>query len=117
MLREPWKDAHLSNGERVGLAAENGGSVVFITLRIAARNGDRQRFGEGLEEADQIVGVLSGDVDADEEARYAVTAVAPDDEFESSTELFVAVGRFGEGEFVGGGLEIIAQKGGIMAVA
>jgi hypothetical protein len=120
----PLGDGETSGGaglDRIGLlTAEDGDSVVLVTLRIAARNGDWQRFGEALEEVDQVVGVLSGDIDAGNEANGAMaleTCVAAGDEFESSTELFVSLGRLGESEFVGGGLKIVAQESGVMAIA
>jgi hypothetical protein len=43
--------------------------------------------------------------------------VAAGDVFEALAELGVAVSGLGEGPFVGGGLEVGAEEGGVVAVA
>ena len=63
---------------------------------------------------EQVVGVLSGGVEADDEVDGAV---ALGDAFEALAEEGIAGGRLGEGEFVGGGLEVVAEEGGVVAVA
>jgi hypothetical protein len=62
---------------------------------------------------EQIVGILPGRVETDDEVNGAV---ALDDAFESLAEESVAGGRFGELEFVGGGLEVVAEEGGVVAI-
>ena len=58
------------------LAAEEGGAVVFVALRIAAgdgegalgrQQGDARERGEAVQEVQEVVGVLPGDVEADGE--------------------------------------------------
>jgi hypothetical protein len=44
-------------------------------------------------------------------------AVAQGDALEALAELGVAGGGLGEGEFVGGGLEVVAEEDGAVAVA
>jgi hypothetical protein len=100
------------------LAAEVGGAVVLVALRIADREDDRQRLSQPSDEADQIVGVLPGDVDADDEAHVGAGGSGSlKDEFDPATELFVTGGGLGEGEFVGGGLKVVAQERGVVSVA
>ena len=62
----------------------------------------------------QIVGILPGGVETDDEVNRAV---ALDDAFEPLAEEGVAGGRLGEGEFGGGGLEVVAEEGGVVAIA
>src|SRR5262245_8674579 len=99
----------------VGLvAAEDGGAVVLVALRVAAGQGQGERRAQAAQEVEEVVGILAGGVEADdEEAR----AVAAGDLFEPLPELAVAGGRLGELEFLGGGLEVVAQEGGVVAVA
>src|SRR5207253_3230171 len=56
----------------------------------------------------------AGGVETDDEV---ARAVALDDAFEALAEQGVAGGRFREGQLVGGGLEVVAQEGGVVAVA
>src|SRR4051794_2956017 len=73
--------------------------------------------GEAFEEAEQIVGILPSNVDADEEEARFVRALAFGDGVQTIAKLPIAVAGFGEGEFVGGGLQIVAEKGGVMPIA
>lgn len=108
--------------DRIGLlVAKEGGAVVLVALRIAGRKAERGA-GEGsgrgclqaLQVVLQVVGILPGGVEADDEV-HRVFALG--DGLEALVELGVAVGSLGEGEFGGGGLEIVAQEGGIVTVA
>ena len=66
------------------LAAEEGGAVVLVALRIAAGEGEGATAGgvggvgggvaELVEEVQQVVGVLAGGVEADDEVDGAVRA-------------------------------------------
>jgi hypothetical protein len=67
-----------------------------------------------VEKVEQIVGILPGGVEADDEVNGAVP---PDDAFEPLAEQGIAGGGLGELEFVGRGLQIVAKEGGIVAVA
>jgi len=110
------------------LAAEEGGSVVLVTLRIAAREGqvqcsrrDRRVVPVALlvpaklvEEVDQIVGVLPGGIESNVKAARRMAASDP---FESIAKLRITFGGFGEREFVGSRLEVLAQEGGVVTVA
>ena len=69
---------------------------------------------ELMEEVQEVVGVLPGGIEADDESDGRVAA---GEEFEPLSELGVAVGGLGELEFGGGGLEVVAQEGGVVAVA
>jgi hypothetical protein len=124
----PLADGEVGGGaglDGIGLlAAEQGGAVVLVALRIAAGQGE-VGVGEGaglrcgaaaeaLEEVQEVVGVLSGGIDADGEGDGGV---ASGDGLEALAEQGIADARLGEGEFGGGGLEIVAEEGGIMAVA
>ncbi len=83
-----------------------------------AKGGGGRRLGvrraESVEEVEEVVGVLPGGVEADDEVDGAV---ALGDAFEALAELGVAGGGLGEGQFVGGGLEVVAEEGGVVAVA
>ena len=102
------------------LAAEERGAVVLVALRIAARDrhGDSGRLRAGspdrVQEVQQVVGVLPGGVESDDELD---APVALGDAFEALAETAVPCGRFGELEFVGGRLKVVAQEGGVVAVA
>ena len=61
-----------------------------------------------------MVGILPGSVETDEEVNEPV---ALDDAFEPLPEQGVASGGRGELQFVGGGLEVVAEEGGVVAVA
>jgi hypothetical protein len=67
-----------------------------------------------VEEVNQVIGVVPGGVEADVEGGAGVAA---GDEFEALPELVVALGGLGEGQLGGGGLEVVAQEGGVVAVA
>jgi hypothetical protein len=62
----------------------------------------------------QIVGIRPGRVETDDEGNGAITL---DDAFESLSEEGVAGGRFGRPEFVGGGLKVVAEESGVVAIA
>jgi hypothetical protein len=62
----------------------------------------------------QVVGILPGHIEADVER---TESVALGERLEPSAELGVAVSGLGEGEFVGSGLQILLEEGGIVAVA
>jgi hypothetical protein len=106
------------------LGPEEGGAVVLVPLGVAAGDGDDglgdgtrpliRVPGEVVEEVEEVVGVLPGGVEADDEGDGRV---APGDVFQAPPELGVAVGGLGEGEFSGGGLEVVAEEGGVVAVA
>src|SRR5262249_37093733 len=96
------------------VAAKDGGAGVLVALRVAARHGQRRRPARAVEEVGQVVGVRAGGIEADDEDARAVAA---GDLFEPLPELAVAGGRLGELEFGGGRLEIVAQEGGVVAVA
>ena len=63
---------------------------------------------------EQVVGVLAGGVETDDEVDGAVVL---GDAVEPLPELAVPLGRFGELEFVSGGLKVVAQEGGIVTIA
>jgi hypothetical protein len=70
--------------------------------------------GESLEEVDQVVGVLSGGIDADGEGGAGVLA---GELFEARLELGVAGARLGEPQWGAGRLEVGAEEHGDVAVA
>jgi len=70
--------------------------------------------GEVVEEVQEVVGVLAGGIEADDEGDGGVAA---GEVFESLSELGVAVGGLGELQLVGGGLEVVAEEGGVVTVA
>ena len=80
----------------------------------AALTASASGVAEVVQEVEQVVGVLAGGVEADDEGDGAV---ALGDAFEALAEEGVAGGGLGEGEFVGGGLEVVAEEGGVVAVA
>lgn len=105
------------------LAAEEGGTIVFVALRIAAgdENGEGRRAsgasrgsGEGVQEVQQVVGVLAGGIEADDEGDIGVTL---GEALQALPQGGIADGGLGELQLGGGGLEIVAEEGGIMAVA
>jgi hypothetical protein len=67
-----------------------------------------------MQEVQQMVGVLAGGVEANQEVD---ATVATHDLFEALAELIVAAARLGERQLACGGLEIGAQEGGVMAIA
>ena len=87
------------------LAAEDGGAIVFVALRIAARDTPRHlrarrasagrgaRAGKRVQKVQQVVGILAGGVEADDKVD---AAVAVHDLFEPLAELGVACCRLGE---------------------
>src|SRR5262249_48023074 len=122
---------------RIGLlVAEQGGAVVLVALRITAgesqhRVGERRgvrwsirgvgaacagarRGSEGVQKMQQVVGVLSGGVETDDQVDGAVTL---DNVFEALAKLPVADGRLGERQFGRGRLQVVAQEAGVVPVA
>ena len=102
------------------LAAEESGTVVLVALRIATRDGERgvgerrwraccvSRWSlESMQEVEEVVGVLPGGVEADDEVNGAV---ALGDAFEALAELGIAGGGLDEGQFVGRGLQVGAGR-------
>ena len=106
----------------IGLVgSEKGGAVVFGALGIAAGDGEgegRDGVGVGLaesvEEVEEVVGVLAGGVEADDEQHRSLPQ---GDAFQALAEAGVAGGRLGELQFVGGGLEVVLEEGDVVAVA
>jgi hypothetical protein len=109
----------------IGLVAgKEGGAIVLVALRIATGDGD-VGMGDGtsilcvllaelLEEVQEVVGILSGGIESDVE----VDRIMPlGDVFEPLAQLRVTVGGLGEGQFVAGGLEVMAKEGGVVSVA
>jgi hypothetical protein len=69
---------------------------------------------EPVQEVQQVVGVLAGGIQADDEADRRV---ACGDLLEALVEPGLAVGRLGERQLGGGGLLILTQEGAVVAVA
>jgi hypothetical protein len=67
-----------------------------------------------MQEVEEVVGVLPGGVEPDDEVDGAE---ALGDEFETSAEFAIAVAGLGEEEFGGGGLQIGPEEGGVVAIA
>jgi hypothetical protein len=67
-----------------------------------------------VEEVAEVVGVRSGGVAAEGEGDGGVSS---GDLLESLAELGVAVGGLGERELGGGGVEVVVEEGGDVAVA
>ncbi len=70
--------------------------------------------GEAVAEVEEVVGVLPGGVESDDQVEEPVPL---DDAFEALAERCGASGRLGDGELGGGGLEVVAEEGGVVAVA
>src|SRR5262249_1082545 len=105
------------------LAAEQGGAVVLVALRVAAGEGKGERGRPGraggrraqaVQEVKQVLRVLPGDVEADDEVHRPVPL---DNTFEALPQEGITRGRLGEGEFVGGRLEVVAEEGSVVTVA
>jgi hypothetical protein len=106
------------------LAAEQGGAVVLVALGIAEGDADAGvgegaslRAGGGVElgqEADEVVGVLAGGVEADGEVDGGMGGGEAGEAF---AEQGVPLGGLGEGEVGGGGLEVVTEESGVVAVA
>jgi hypothetical protein len=67
-----------------------------------------------MQEVERIVGVLPRCIEADDEVDGAV---ALRDAFEALTELAKAGRGLDEGQFIGRRLQVVAQVGGVVAVA
>jgi hypothetical protein len=102
------------------LVAEQGHAIVLVALRIAA--GDTEAgAGKGgsarsqtMHELYQVVGILSGGIDADDKVDGAV---AGGNLRESLLEPGVAGRRLGERQFGGGRLQVVAEEGGVVPIA
>ena len=121
-------DGEVSTGaglDRIGLfAAEQGGTVVLVALRIAARHNDVgvgddagalwASVAELLQEVHQVVGILPGGIEPDDEGDLRVT---PGDVFETLAELLVAGERLSELQLGGGWLLVACEESGVVAEA
>ena len=67
-----------------------------------------------MQEVEEVVGVLSGGIETDDEVNGAV---ALGNSFEALTELGIAGGGLDEGQLVGGGLQVVAEEGGVVSVS
>jgi hypothetical protein len=92
--------------------SEKGDPVGLVALRTAARNGFG--FGPGVQEGEEVFGVLAGRVQAEVEVDGPV---ALRDRLESVVQFLIA--RRGPFELAseGGGLPLGAQEGSMMPVA
>ncbi len=70
--------------------------------------------GELVQEVEEVVGVLPGGIEADDEGDGRDVGGKV---LESLAQLGVAIGRLGEGQFGGGRLVVVAEEGGVVAVA
>src|SRR5262245_28581233 len=68
----------------------------------------------GWSEVPEVVSVLPGGVEADDEVDGGVSS---GDAEQALAEQFIAGGRLSESQFVGGDLQVVAQKAGVVAVA
>src|SRR5262249_50794495 len=103
---------------------EGGGAVVLVALGVAA--GDRQgeagrgrgraaaRVAEAVEELEEVVGILPGGIEANEELGRAVLL---GEAVEALAEEGVAGRGLGERQLGSGGLQVPVEEGGIVAVA
>ncbi len=97
-------------------------TVVFVALGIAAAETARVKGGDGVgvglaesvEEVEEVVGVLAGGVESDDEQHGSLPQ---GDAFQALAEAGVAGGGLGELQFVGGGLEVVLEEGDVVAVA
>jgi hypothetical protein len=69
---------------------------------------------QAVQEVEQILGILAGGIETHDEVGGAMLR---DDAFEALPQAGIAGGGLGEGQFGGGGLEVVAEEDGIMAVA
>ena len=67
-----------------------------------------------MQEVAQVVGVLAGGVEADDEVGGAVAAGQA---VEAAALQGLAGGGFGELQLGGGGLQLLVEEGGVVAVA
>src|SRR5262249_56392811 len=118
---EPRRGAR---GDRVGLpGAEDGGAVVLVALRIAAGDGEGEPGGRGervggrgrqpVEEVEEVLGVLAGGVQADDEVGGRV---ALGDALQALAPEGVAGGGLGGLQLGGGGVGGGPEAGGGGAV-
>src|SRR5262249_8551048 len=111
--------------DRIGFfTPKESGSVVLVALRVAARDGQREGSGfrrrrvlrrsEAMQEVKEVVGIGASGVEADDEGP---DAVALHHWVEALAHQRVAGGRLGEGQLSRGGLEVVLEEGGVVAVA
>jgi hypothetical protein len=102
--------------------AEQGGTVVLVAVRVAARNRDDEGWRligthwlvQGVHEVEQVVSVLTSGVETDDEVDGAVVL---GDTIEPLPELAIPLSRFDELKLVGSRLKILPQEGGIVTIA
>src|SRR5262249_26016981 len=80
----------------------------------AGQRGTARGGGEAVQAVEQVVGVRAGGVEADDEGDGAVGL---GDVFQALAEQGVAGGRLREGQFGGGGVQVVPEAGGVRAVA
>jgi hypothetical protein len=84
-------------------------------LRVAAGEGELAAWkGQLVQPGEEVVGVGTGDIEADEEAD---AAVAVQQLREALAQLAVALGGFGDEQLRGGLLQVLVEEGGVVAVA
>ena len=93
--------------------AEDGDPIILVAFGIAAGDGFAVR--QGLQEGEQVVRIATGDVEAHVEVDVA--GVLGGDGVQTLAELLIAEGGLEDFEVGGGGLQIGAEKGGVMAIA
>src|SRR5262249_26534693 len=102
--------------------AEQGGAVVRVAARVATADGDgaaaqgggrrRGGVGQAVQEVQEVVGVLAGDVEADGEGGVGVAA---GQQLQALAQPGVAVGGLGEGQLGTGGVQGGGKEGGVGA--
>ena len=103
------------------LVAEEGGPIVLVALRIAARDttvGGLGRVGvrreQPVQEVQQVVGILPGGIKPDDEVDGPVPL---DDLLPPLAEAGVALGGFGKLQFRRGRRQVVAQEGRLVPIA
>lgn len=102
---------------------EQSGAIVLVALRIAPGQGDAsvgdgasRVAGGGIElrqEVQQVVGILASGIDANDEVNSGVSRGEGE---QTLAERIVAGGGLGESQFGTGGLQVVAQEAGVVAV-
>jgi hypothetical protein len=67
-----------------------------------------------VQEVQQVVGILPGRIEADVESDGGMSL---GDGFQALAQLGIPLGRLGEQQFVGGGLQVVVEEAGIVPVA